>query len=198
MNIKQIIINLIFTILGLAFTIGIVCLSIYTSHWYILVNQQPYPQLLGSSWKNIAAATASTLTISVVAFVFAFSFPWPTYFISFAVIMQIPSIILVAIIISLTTKKDEMTEKIIENYYTNYHTQNYIDFWKCEGVSKYDDCENSTTYPCCDSMIESVVIAVTSTPYTWFLLYYLVWVISLVLLIIMFFSFCSWRKKKNE
>ena len=202
MDLKQFAINLSFAIVGLALIMGVVGLSIYLSHWYSLVNNPLYIEVLGASWKNVGVAAATCVTLGVVSVVLSFSFPWTTYILSFAGIMQIPSIVLVGIIINYTTKSDEMIQHFIDIYPNITDIESYNSVWGCKGVSKYDSstCDLAGTDPtkdlCCDSRIANLIENRTTLCYPWFLGYTLTWIISMVLLIPMSIFLCDRGQKE--
>ena len=199
MDYKQFGINLAFAIVGLALVMGVVGLSIYLSHWYSLVNQDIYIFVFGASWKNVGVSAATFVTLSVVSVVLSFSFPWTKYILSFAGVLQIPSIILVGIILSYTRQEAEMNEKFYDKFQTIPDIQQIQLEWGCEGVHKYNSstCYLDTTdpdykkkSPCCDAQIAALVENRTSACFEWFLGYTLTWIISLVVLVAMSIFFC--------
>ena len=188
-------INLAFAIVGLALVMGVVGLSIYLSHWYSLVNQEPFIYVFGSSWKNVGVSAATFVTLGVVSVVLSFSFPWTNYILSFAGLMQLPSIILVGVIISYTMKENQMTEQFYDKFHSIPNIEQYQKEWGCQGVYKYDspNCtitEEDKKPMCCDPKIASMVENRTTNCFNWFLGYTLTWLISMVIMIAMSFFFC--------
>ena len=199
---KEFFINIVFAIIGLSLTMGLVGLSVYMSHWYSLINYDTFIETLGPTWKNIGISASTFLTLSVVAAVLSFSFDFTTYLLAFSGICQLPAIVLVGIVVNFTTRKDEMYNKFIENYNNIKDLKKQENEWECSGLAGVNDCLNFTIEGdarslCCNAKIESLIENRTTKCHDWILGFMLLWVISLVLLIVLSIIFCI-RPKKEE
>ena len=193
-------VNLLFAIVGLVLTMGLVGLAVYSSYWYSLVTHPLWKELVGNTWKNIGVCSTTFLTLSIVVGVLSFSFDYTIHFLIASGILQIPSFGLVITILVLSSNKNK------EKYYQQIANDtsafsNWVVFTSnnnCKFLHSEDPtCTNvSSNNMCCDHRLLYYVENRTTSSHQWFLAFFLMWIICIILMGILSFLFCE-RSSKN-
>jgi len=202
MELRSFFVNITFALIGLACTMGLVGLTVYMSHWYSLLNQEPFLSLFGNKWKVIGIICSSCLALSVVTAVLSFAFDYTFQLLIFSGCLQIPSLVLVIMILNNTkTSQFEAYKKsFIANYYTLPGVSSFEKNFFCAGPKSYlgDNCSlvySSDTPYCCDTDIDYVLHNRTDYANKWIFGFFLAWIVSMVLLVPMSYFFCETSSK---